>query len=136
MLVCLALKLNSIVILFILSSIVVVVYVYQDKYIYIYKYIYVIQCYVFLPTSLCVIYLFIYRSLCSACIYFLKDETLWEVTHLSSKYCFLATAWMTVGTKGNPTLGKREGGGVGDRERGDRERERERELGQESTGVQ
>lgn len=31
----------------------------------------------------------------------------WNITHLSSKYFFLATAWMDAGTRGKPWTGER-----------------------------
>ncbi len=34
-------------------------------------------------------------------------RSFWNITHLSSKYVFLATAWMDAGTRGKPWTGKR-----------------------------
>ena len=45
------------------------------------------------------------RSRACGCI----ARCFWTVTHLSSKYFFLATAWMEAGTRGKPGRGRRSG---------------------------
>lgn len=48
-----------------------------------------------------------YKHLLFICFIFLKKR-FWNITHLSSKYFFLATAWIDAGTRGKPWTEKRQ----------------------------